>query len=365
MNAPVAQTNGNGVLLQGRLIWILGQSIFEGKQKTDQTTKQVIMDTKTGNPVVEYGFGLAIPKIDPRTGQNHPEYIKAWQALQAEALTMFPSGQVPPSFAMKYKDGDTAVDEQGRPYRDREGYAGHFVISCTTRIPIKGFVFQGGNNILVTTGINNGDYVNVQLNIKAHPAAGQSKAGLYVNPSAVQLIAKGKEIINTPSGDQLFGMAAPQYAGQVEAPVHTMPGQDMSQQMGPPGGMPMNQNPPMQQQQMAQPQQNFQGPPQQQVQQNFDPNYGVLPPQHQPQQQTTQAPPQQQMGPPMGQPGMNQGMPQQQQFQQPQQGYQNQPMGQPQMNQGMPPQQQQFQQPINNGYPQQQNQMPGYNGMPQ
>jgi len=220
----MTQSNGSNLLVQGRIIWTLGSNLFEGKQKTNMQTKAVIVGND-GKPVVEYGFGLAVPKIDPRTGQHTQEFTKLWQALHAEAFTLFPSGQVPPTFAMKYKDGDTAIDDKGQPYSKREGYAGHIVLSCTTQIPIKYFIFEGGNNILVNTGIKNGDYVNVQLNIKAHPAVGQSKAGLYVNPSAVQLIQAGKEIINTPSGDMIFGQVLPQYVGQVEAQVTApMPG---------------------------------------------------------------------------------------------------------------------------------------------
>jgi hypothetical protein len=234
----MTQSNGSNLLVQGRIIWTLGSNLFEGKQKTNMQTKAVIVGND-GKPVVEYGFGLAVPKIDPRTGQHTQEFTKLWNALHTEAFTLFPSGQIPPTFAMKFKDGDTAIDDKGQPYSKREGYAGHIVLSCTTQIPIKYFIFEGGNNILVNTGIKNGDYVNVQLNIKAHPAVGQSKAGLYVNPSAVQLIQPGKEIINTPSGDQIFGQALPQYVGQVETPVHApMPGT-----MAPAYGQPAMQTP--------------------------------------------------------------------------------------------------------------------------
>lgn len=261
------QSNGNSLTVQGRMVWTLGTNMFAGKQKTNMQTKQVIIDQRTGQPVIEYGFGLAIPKIDPTTGKHTEEFVKIWQALHAEAMTLFPSGQIPPTFAMKYKDGDTAVDDQGRPYSTREGYAGHFVVTCTTRLPIKYFIWQGGNNVLVNEGFKCGDYVNVQMNIKAHPAVGTSKAGLYVNPGAVQMIQPGKEIINAPSGDQMFGQNAPAYQGQVIPPQQTMPGQLPPQNAGP-------LMPPMGQQQQAQ---QFQP-----AQPQHDPHYGILPPGHQP-----------------------------------------------------------------------------------
>jgi hypothetical protein len=215
------QANDKGFMAQGRLVWTIGQSLFEGRGKTDMRTKQPVIDTKTGLQVIEYGFGLAIPKIDPATGQPTAMYSAVWQALHQEAYKIFPSGHLPKDFAMKYKDGDTEIDSSGVPYSAREGYAGHFVLSCTTRIPFKGYVFQGGNNIQVATGIKCGDYVNVQISLGSHAPAGTAKGGLYVNPSAVQLVQEGKEIVNSPSGDQMFGTNAPAYAGQVVA--HTAP----------------------------------------------------------------------------------------------------------------------------------------------
>lgn len=219
----VAQSNGNNLVVQGRIIWSIGNNICEGKQKTKYGTNEIVLGVD-GNPVIEYGFGLAIPKIDPATGQITAEYKQVWEALHKEAFTLYPNGQIPPGFAMKYKDGDTDVDENGKPYSSKEGYPGHIVLACTTQIPIKYFRFEGGNNILVNDGIKCGDYVNAQLNIKAHPAKGQGKPGLYLNPSAVQFIQAGKEIINAPSGDQIFGQGVPAYSGQVEAHVQpTMP----------------------------------------------------------------------------------------------------------------------------------------------
>lgn len=275
------QTNGNNLMLQGRLVWCSGD-LFAGRAKTDFNTKAPLFQADGVTPKVEWGLGLAIAKTLDAAGQPVGEYKKIWDALHMEAFTLFPNGQIPPQFAMKFKDGD-GIDDKGKSFADREGYAGHIVLACTTMIPIKYFVYEGGNNVLVNHGVKVGDYVNIQLNIKAHPAVGQGKAGLYVNPSAVQLIQAGKEIINTPSGDQLFGQVAPAYNGQVVA--DTAP--PMQQQL-----------PPAQQQQVAPPAQQ-QLPPQQQQQlppQQAAPNYGVLPPQHQGQAQQ-QLPPQQQQAP--------------------------------------------------------------------
>lgn len=292
--APAAQqSNGTSAIVQGRIVWTVG-NLIQGRQKTDDRTKQLVLD-KTGKPIQEYGFGLAIPKLDPRTGRSPAEEIK--QLLQNEARTLYPSGHIPQNFSLKFKDGDTDVDPSGQPYNTREGYAGHIVLACTTQLPIKFFKFMQGNNVLVSDGFKNGDYVNVQLNIKAHPAVGQGKAGLYVNPSAVQFIQEGPEIVNTPSGDQVFGQQAPVYNGPAEqynGPQMPMQGGQAPQQQyqqPPQGQAPMNQGYAPQTQA---PQQGQQMPPQQQgyaPQTQANPHYGVLPqhmqqaPQGQPQQQ--------------------------------------------------------------------------------
>lgn len=273
------QQQNSNILVQGRIVWLVGRTPFEGKPLTDDNGRQ-IMD-ENGQPSMEYGFGLAIPKVDPRTGQYTREYQEFMNIVNKEIYALYPSGQTPHDFAKKFKDGDVDVDQNGKPFKEREGYVGHIVVACKTRIPLKFFRFEGGNNILVNDGIKNGDYVNVQLNIKGHPPKGRGKAGLYVNPTAVQLIQAGKEIINAPSGDQLFGQNAPSYSGQVVPPTTpTMPGmgQGPSQNAAMPpqqGYMPQGQPQYQQAPQNApmQPQQGYAPQGQQPVQ----PHYDVLP----------------------------------------------------------------------------------------
>ena len=288
-----ANPQGTAALVQGRIVWMLGK-LAEGRQKVNDKTKQPEFD-QTGKPIIEYGFGLAVPKaISPQTGRSPAEDLK--RVLENEARTLFATGHIPQNFSLKFKDGDTDVDPSGVPYSQREGYAGHIVLACTTRIPLKLFRYEGGNNIMVNDGFKNGDYVNVQINVKAHPAVGQGKAGIYVNPQAVQFVQAGPEIINTPSGDQVFGQQAPSYAGQAlpyNGPQMPMQGQPAPQNQG------YQQQAPAPQQQYAP---NPQQPPMNQgyQQQAPNPHYGVLPQNLQPQQGQQQMPQQgQYQQPPM------------------------------------------------------------------
>ncbi|MFM6929440.1 MAG: hypothetical protein ACKOX6_13310 [Bdellovibrio sp.] len=279
----MSATEGKNVMVQGRIVWVAGD-LFKGKPKTDQNTRQPIIDQKTGLQKIEFGFGLAVPKsVLNQMGAGEPGEI--WRVIHEEAQAMYQGRQVPPAFAWKYKDGDS-VDQNGVPFAQREGYAGCLVFACTTSIPIKFFKFdqQLNQNIQVNEGIKCGDYVNVQLSVKAHPAIGQGKPGLYLNPNAVQLIGYGKEIVNAPSGDQVFGTQAPPLPpGASATPVAPM------------GGFLTSPN--------GQAPQSFGPPPVQAPAAPAAPNYGVLPPIHQPQnQQVPQAPvAPQQFG--MGMPG--------------------------------------------------------------
>ena len=217
----MSTTEGRTIMVQGRIVWTSGD-LFQGKPKLDLNTKQPKID-KQGQPIMEYGFGLAVPKsVLNQAEAGQPGEI--WSAIHAEAYTLYPSRQLPPGFAWKYKDGD-GVDHNGQSFADREGHAEHLIFACTTTIPIKYFRLENGNNFLINEGIKCGDYVNVQLGIKAHGPVGQGKAGLYLNPLAVQLIGYGAAIINMPSGNQIFGTVAPPLPqGASLTPLAPMPG---------------------------------------------------------------------------------------------------------------------------------------------
>jgi hypothetical protein len=194
-------------MVVGRIVWIVGRNLFEGAMKTEFNSKVPKMG-KDGQQLREWGFGLAVHKS--ALNQCQPgEPGEIWAAIHQEAMTLFPNGQIPPAFAMKYKDGDTSIDDQGIAYSQREGYPGHLVFACKTSLPIKFFKNENGNVTMVNEGIKCGDYVQVQLGIEAHGAIGQGKAGLYLNPNAVMFAGYGKEIINTPSGEQIFGATPP------------------------------------------------------------------------------------------------------------------------------------------------------------
>lgn len=256
-------SSGRTVMVQGRIVWTSGD-LFKGRQKTDLQTRQPRRN-QAGEVMMEYGLGLSIPK----SAFAQPGVAGAaelWQAMHDEAYILYPSRQVPPQFAMKYKDGD-GIDDKGVPFSNREGYGQSLVFAMTTTIPIKFFRFDAATNtnLMINEGIKCGDYVNVQLQIKSHAAQGQGKPGLYLNPQAVQFLGYGKEIVNKPSGDQIFGQALPPMPPGASALPTAPQGQTQLLATAPGGFAPLP-SAPMGAPPMAAP----------------VPHYGVLPPVHQP-----------------------------------------------------------------------------------
>lgn len=208
----MSQTSqGRPVIISGRIVWTKGK-LFEGEKEKIYGTNQPKIG-KDGEQNTIYGFGLAVSKADLADPAKAGQLLAA---MQAEALSVYSSGQIPQGFAWKYKDGD-GVDDKGKPFALREGYQGCYVFTMTTMHNIRFFRWENGAHLQVADGIKCGDYINCQVMVKAQVSA---KPGLYLNPMMVQLAAPGKEIINAPSADAVFGDLAPQApAGYIPPPA--------------------------------------------------------------------------------------------------------------------------------------------------
>lgn len=181
----------------GRIVW--GHP-SKAKNKTDQRTRAPIL--RDGQPVQQWTFGVAFSKAE--------FHQLIWPAMSQEATTGYPNG-VPPAFSWKYVDGD-GVDREGKPYNQREGYAGCYVLSISTEAfapPVFKLV-NGAYVQLKPEEIKCGDYVRVGLNLKVNiPTDRTHTPGLYVNPLAVELVGYGTEIQSQAAADPkaLFGGA--------------------------------------------------------------------------------------------------------------------------------------------------------------
>lgn len=198
------------VLATGRIVW---GDLFKGTPKLDDNDQPVI-DPETGAQVIEYSFGLAIPKSEftqDKMGPGGPAEI--WAVMQRQAMLAYGNQQPPQKFSWKYKDGD-GFDHNNKPFAEREGYAGHLVFALSTRIPFEVVKWDDATKKYypVREGIKCGDYVQVQLNIKAHSGNPQKRnavGGVYLNPLAALFVGYGKEIVNGPTAEMRFGNQAP------------------------------------------------------------------------------------------------------------------------------------------------------------
>lgn len=246
----------------GRLIW---GSVSTPRAKTHQDGAQrgqPVIDATTGQPVMEISFGLAIPK-EATVRANYPnnpniEQIvrdqsfehAVWPSMAQEIATVYPN--IPQRFSFKYKDGDTALDANHQPLRDREGYAGHIVLAYTQRVNeyftppalCKFNPATGTYTTLQPDEIKNGYYVAVGTHFKCEAAQGTNTPSIYVNPKAVELVGYGPIIasdgVNIAS---LFGGQARALPPGASATPTQQPGAAAMPGMGAPppvapGGMP-------------------------------------------------------------------------------------------------------------------------------
>lgn len=204
--------------LSGRIVWSLSPSNNPIERVASKSKEGAQLYDKSGQPMMKTVFSLAIPK-------NSPQIQMLQQAQQTEIYKLYPSGQIPKNFAMKMIDGDTDVDDKGKPYSLREGHAGHFIIALSSLWPVNWYQFDGVNYNEINTGVKTGDFVDVNLTLTVHgPSAKGGAAGLYVEPKAVLFKGVGdaivkKAVVADPA--KMFGgsQSAPAFGQQQAAPA--------------------------------------------------------------------------------------------------------------------------------------------------
>lgn len=185
----------------GRIVW--GHPA-KARPKTDNKTKLPVLGAD-GQPRQQWAFGVAFDKASFQAG--------IWPAMAAEAATLFPQG-VPPAFSWKWTDGDT-VDREGKPFNIRPGYAGCYVLAISTELqapPIFKLV-NGAYQQMPGEAIKCGDFVSVGLMLKANvPTDKTQTPGLYVNPTAIEFVGYGEEIVSANAVDPMATFKGAQHA---------------------------------------------------------------------------------------------------------------------------------------------------------
>lgn len=176
---------------------------MQGQPRTDDNNQPKL--GSDGQPLIEYYIGIAIPKAGEADWKQ-----TAWGAqFVQEATTGWPNGESQaPTFAWKVTDGDSTIpNKKGKVPNQRDGWAGHWVLHCSTTIPFQCFhkdKYDPSQAIMNKTEIKTGDYCRVVLNVKANNPA--VSPGLYLNPVLFELSSVGAAIAGSgPSAQEAFG----------------------------------------------------------------------------------------------------------------------------------------------------------------
>jgi hypothetical protein len=200
----------------------------------DKDQKGVPLTIKTGpnkgQPTKKYFQAIAFPKNDPAI---MAQFGELYGNLTAEGKAGYPQffdaqgNCTHPRFALKVVDGD-GIDQDGQPNNKKEGFAGHWILKCSSTYPPRCFADGKYDPSQVLTPdqssrIKRGYFVRVAGTIA--PNTGSEVPGVYVNANMVELIGYGPEITSGPQAQAVFGAA----------PVAAMPAGMSSTPMAPPG----------------------------------------------------------------------------------------------------------------------------------
>lgn len=252
----------------GRIVQ--GNPLVENIQYDDKQQPKI---NKQGAVVKSWYLNVAFDKANPET-------LAMIEALYRQAATdypgLFPYGYQPQAnpgnpaagqppihaggcirsdFAYKIKDGD-GFDANGKPHAAKEGWKGCYILQIATYAGQPRVVCALNNNSPVTevgsgshAHIKCGDYVRVGIDVKSNGWQGdaQSKPGMYVNPTVIQVVGYGDLIQGGPDPDAVFA----QQTAYIPQGMQTAPtaGAPMPGSLPPPMAAPgqLGQMPPVQQ----------------------------------------------------------------------------------------------------------------------
>jgi hypothetical protein len=197
---------------------------MKGFTPTDDKTKLPKMKKDGITKVVEWSFGVAIPKAGTTDWRQTPWGAQVNQAAQ-DAVEGYTLAETQSKFfSWKIVDGDsTEPNRKGNKPCDQEGYPGHWVVFMSTQFAApKCFhkdKYDPLQQIQNDAEIDKGDYVRVHCSVRGNKPS--QTAGVYINPGMVSLERKGTAIVSAnagPSAASVFG-AAPSAPAPVAAPA--------------------------------------------------------------------------------------------------------------------------------------------------
>jgi len=195
--------------------------------KQDPATRQdvPVMDTVTGLQSTDSYFAVAVPKAGETDWKQTP-----WgQLIYARACQDWPNGEHgAPDFSWKITDGDSHIpNKKGKKPVEREGWAGHWVVHCSTRFNVKCHhvgKYDPTQQIQEENQIKTGDYCRTLVGIKGNGPT--QSPGVYVNPMLFELARAGQIIVSDggPSAADAFGGRGATNAAAAVPAVTPQPG---------------------------------------------------------------------------------------------------------------------------------------------
>lgn len=200
-------------------------------------------------PKKSLSFGVAMAK----NGEQHWNQTPWGQLLWNTGLAQWPGGETnAQNFSWKVKDGD-GFDGNGKSNAEKDGWAGHWIISFSTRWTIPCFHHAPGFPQIVNPDeMKTGDYVSVLADVTSNEATGTNTRGMYVTPKQVIFVRAGKEIVGAGFVDPNVAFAGVNFdlpqGAVIDNNIAPMGGQGQGVQGGPPpaAANPMGQQQPMQ-----------------------------------------------------------------------------------------------------------------------
>lgn len=234
-NTRVDFTSPVGRLVQG--------SLYKGNDKdAEGNTLLHKSGPNAGKPGrLQYFFALAIPKGAEKHWAETSWGAMIWQV----GHTAFPQAAKSEDFSWKVVDGDSAkVNKEGNAPRDKEGFAGNWVLKFTGGYAPKVYRPEGNGvvQVLEADFVKPGHFIEVLGSVDGNGS--QKQPGVYINHNAVCHRGYGPEISFGPDVSQAgFGKSAlPAGASAVPlASTQSLPG--LPSTPPPPPSVPVVPNP--------------------------------------------------------------------------------------------------------------------------
>jgi len=203
---------------------IIGGSLYQENKRVDFTTKQPVIDQKTGKQAVNFSFGIAVAKGNERSWKE-----TTWGTLIArEAESAWSRLASTPTFAWKISDGDSNVpNKSGNVPCENEGYLGNWIIWFNNGWAPPIFESTTRRQLFDADLVVPGDYVEVYAGVRSNNSA--QSPGLFMSPLAVGFLGKGERIetkasiVNVndiPFGQQRVPMGAKPLIVEDDVPFH-------------------------------------------------------------------------------------------------------------------------------------------------